>query len=953
MEFLLVQGHRGPEVAALRQALAAKLGADATDFGDLTQGDVLDETVQAAVRRWQAGVGLIADGVMGPRSLEVLGLRPAVTMALPLTLDTVRQLFPATKPANVGRYLPYVAAALGAVGLVDAPMICAALGTIRAESEGFLPISEFPSQFNTKPGGAPFSAYDGRVQSLGNDQPGDGARFKGRGFVQLTGRFNYTTYGQALGVDLTTYPDLANAPEIASLLLAKFLLDKTQPMRAAIKAGDLAKARKLVNGGAHGLDRFKDVFRLAQVVWPPAPVGKSKAKGKTTAASQTTPLTRQLNARKDPRDLRDRPYLPPAVSLLPEFPPPEHIARFLPAYSQAGLILDQGQEGACTGFGLACVVNYMRWRKADCPKAMPSVSPRMLYNFARRYDEYAGEDYDGSSCRGALKGLYNHGVCLENDWPYANPNAQPQYGYAARATQTTLGVYFRVDLTSITDLQAAIQEVGAVYVSAFTHDGWGTVGQRSKVPRNRLMGHADVPVIAFNGKPSETGGHAFALVGFNTHGFIIQNSWGTGWGMGGFAVLTYADWLANAMDAWVVTLGVPGVVVGRVSSTGARASKASGGANQSLWWSEDQAYQHSLVFGNDGRMKRYLTEDELSRTLLHQVAGLPDQWFRTQSNSPRKKLVIYSHGGLNSEEDAITRARAMGRHFIGNDCYPLFLVWKTGMLESIGNIISDASRGEPQRAGFGEAITERTDLLLEKTVGRKLARPIWSEMKENAELAYGSGRGGDLLVTALQRLRDSWGDALEIHLVGHSAGAIILGHLLTSLAARQLVNNVASVHLYAPACTVQFANRHYATQTEVMKNLHIHLLSDRVERGDSVGVVYRKSLLYFVSNALEVDLRTPILGLHNVFNPNYGGWDGTSATGEALRAWREAAKESGLLKDQRLNVIDSDDILTALPARTTSASHGSFDNDISVMTQTLKTVLGGPLLQAVDDLRGF
>lgn len=947
MEFLLVQGHRGPEVAALRQALAAALGADAADFGDLAHGDVLDDTVQAAARRWQAGVGLIADGVMGPRSLEVLGLRQAPNLALPLLLDSVRQLFPATKPANVGRYLPYVAAALGAVGMVDAPMICAALGTIRAESEGFLPISEFPSQFNTKPGGAPFSAYDGRVQSLGNNQPGDGARFKGRGFVQLTGRFNYTQYGQALGVDLTTYPDLANAPEIASLLLAKFLLDKAPAMRAAIAAGDLAKARKLVNGGSHGLDRFKDVFRLAQVVWPPAAVGKSKSK--TSAAPQAATLTRQLNARKDPRDLRDRPYLPPAVSLLPEFPPPEHIERFLPAYSQAGLILDQGQEGACTGFGLACVVNHLRWRKADFPKAMASVSPRMLYNFARRYDEYAGEDYDGSSCRGALKGLYNHGVCLEDDWPYEDANAQPKYGYAARATQTTLGVYFRVDLSSITDLQAAIQEVGAVYVSAFTHDGWGQVGQRRKAPKR----HSDVPVIEFNGKPSETGGHAFALVGFNTQGFIIQNSWGTGWGMGGFAVLTYADWLANAMDAWVVTLGVPGVVVGRVSSNAARLQKAGGGANQSLWWSEDQAYQHSLVFGNDGRMKRYLTEDELSRTLLHQVAGLPDQWFRTQNTSSRKKLLIYAHGGLNDEAAAITRARAMGRHFIGNGCYPIFLVWKTGMLESIGHVISDASRGEPQRAGFGEAISERTDLLLEKTVGRGLARPIWSEMKENAELAYGSGRGGDLLVTALQRLRDSWGDDLEIHLVGHSAGAIMLGHLLTSLAARQMANNVASVHLYAPACTVQFANRHYATQAEVMKKLYIHLLSDRVERDDSVGVVYRKSLLYFVSNALEVDLRTPILGLHNVFNPNYGGWDGTSATGEALRAWREAAKESGLLKDQRLNVIDTNDILTALPSRTISASHGGFDNDIQVLTQTLQTIRGGTLLQAVDDLRGF
>ncbi|MEG3494824.1 hypothetical protein V2U99_21905 [Klebsiella variicola] len=43
---------------------------------------------------------------------------------------------------------------------------------------------------------------------------------------------------------------------------------------------------------------------------------------------------------------------------------------------------------------------------------------------------------------------------------------------------------------------------------------------------------------------------------------MVQNSWGTEWGCGGFAVLSYADWLTNAMDAWVAALGVPGVVQG-------------------------------------------------------------------------------------------------------------------------------------------------------------------------------------------------------------------------------------------------------------------------------------------------------------------------------------------------------------------------------------------------------
>ncbi|WMJ65867.1 hypothetical protein RBI80_02275 [Klebsiella variicola] len=68
--------------------------------------------------------------------------------AFALRADEVQHLFPATKPSNVLRYLPYVAAALTSEGLTTIPLILAALGTIRAETEGFVPISEYPSQFN-------------------------------------------------------------------------------------------------------------------------------------------------------------------------------------------------------------------------------------------------------------------------------------------------------------------------------------------------------------------------------------------------------------------------------------------------------------------------------------------------------------------------------------------------------------------------------------------------------------------------------------------------------------------------------------------------------------------------------------------------------------------------------------------------------------------------------------
>ena len=83
-------------------------------------------------------------------------------------------------------------------------------------------------------------------------------------------------------------------------------------------------------------------------------------------------------------------------------------------------VLDQGTEGACTGFGLATVANYLLLRRQVIPDAVP-VSARMFYEMARRYDEWPGESYSGSSARGAMKGWHKHGVSSEEVWPYALP----------------------------------------------------------------------------------------------------------------------------------------------------------------------------------------------------------------------------------------------------------------------------------------------------------------------------------------------------------------------------------------------------------------------------------------------------------------------------------------------------------------------------------------------------
>jgi len=179
------------------------------------------------------------------------------------TPEKVRKMFPAMKRVtrNINKYLPHVLEALEDAKLTDTEMVLMALATIRAESAGFEPISEYKSKYNTDPGKHPFNRYDHR-SDLGNGAYGDGAKYKGRGFIQLTGKANYTEIGRMIGLgdDLMNYPDNGNEPHIASAVLAHFLKRNEGRIRNALKTNNLKKARRIVNGGSHGLKNFTDAY---------------------------------------------------------------------------------------------------------------------------------------------------------------------------------------------------------------------------------------------------------------------------------------------------------------------------------------------------------------------------------------------------------------------------------------------------------------------------------------------------------------------------------------------------------------------------------------------------------------------------------------------------------------------------------------------------------------------
>jgi peptidoglycan L-alanyl-D-glutamate endopeptidase CwlK len=180
-----------------------------------------------------------------------------------ITVEVVKKMFPATPAGNIEANLPLVLEALAEPPAADTAMILMALATIRAETEVFLPLEERPSKYNTSPGGRPFDLYDSR-KDLGNLGVPDGERFRGRGFIQLTGRANYQAHGEAIGMgaQLVENPELANDAGVAAKLLASFLKSHETRIQEALREGDLKMARRLVNGGSNGLDRFTAAYTV-------------------------------------------------------------------------------------------------------------------------------------------------------------------------------------------------------------------------------------------------------------------------------------------------------------------------------------------------------------------------------------------------------------------------------------------------------------------------------------------------------------------------------------------------------------------------------------------------------------------------------------------------------------------------------------------------------------------
>jgi len=150
---------------------------------------------------------------------------------------------------NVEQNWPHVETALQDLGIATELVCIAACSTIRVECPSFTPQSE---KFNGNMDEY-FKRYDGRAD-LGNTEPGDGCRFRGRGYIQITGRANYAHYAKELGVDLVCQPALALDPVIAAHLFAHFFHE--HDVDAGANRQDWKMVRERVNGGLNDYAEF-------------------------------------------------------------------------------------------------------------------------------------------------------------------------------------------------------------------------------------------------------------------------------------------------------------------------------------------------------------------------------------------------------------------------------------------------------------------------------------------------------------------------------------------------------------------------------------------------------------------------------------------------------------------------------------------------------------------------
>ena len=284
--------------------------------------------------------------------------------------------------------------------------------------------------------------------------------------------------------------------------------------------------------------------------------------------------------------------------------------------------------------------------------------------------------------------------------------------------------------------------------------------------------------------------------------------------------------------------------------------------------------------------------------------------------------MLYAHGGLNNEKASAARIGGFMPYFLKNNIYPLHFMWETGLLETFISMVKNAFLHKR----FGNLWDQCRERLLDladegiELATRLPGNAVWSQMKENARCASMAGGGLHYLAGKIAACKP--GDKPELHMVGHSAGSILLTHLIPRI--NSLGLKVKTLTFYAPACTTELFIKNVLQHTgpkRCIQRLTIFNLNDKTEQDDNVATVYNKSLLYLVSNAFEQSRNRPLLGLAKDL-------DGNKQIAGTLK------------KTKRIPTVIYTSYKPDIRLVSASTTHGDFDNDEDTLNSTLRIIRG-------------
>ncbi len=161
---------------------------------------------------------------------------------MPITSQQLLQILP-NAGRQAGVFVPVLNTAMSKYGIVNRLRIAAFIAQVGHESGQLRYVREIWGPT------AQQSGYEGRAD-LGNTVPGDGAKYRGRGLIQITGRANYVACGEALGLDLVSQPTLLEQPQYATMSAAWFW--STRGLNTLADEGEFVRITRRINGGVNG-----------------------------------------------------------------------------------------------------------------------------------------------------------------------------------------------------------------------------------------------------------------------------------------------------------------------------------------------------------------------------------------------------------------------------------------------------------------------------------------------------------------------------------------------------------------------------------------------------------------------------------------------------------------------------------------------------------------------------